>query len=493
MDLSIGTLDATRTVYKFPTITYMGAKGSVHHWTINIRLGNSKNYIEITPEIINAKNAELVSKGIYAEIIVDAKQEGGKIRAIVPTTVIVGKNIGKKNETNCFTQAARDALGKYNKHKKSIDTVSAAADTDAAAADAAVDRRPPPMLVKKIDDCLPTQADFANGITVQKKLNGVRLVTCMDEFGKLVMYSRTSTNYPGQVQICAELAPIIRSIPSISELLRSSGMLTPELLSGLGVLSPEIYDNTPIYIDGELYVHGRPLNWISGEARKEDDKGELQYHIFDCFFPEVIAAGHNMESQHRQMILDIIFKGLPANSHIRRVENFPAHSLEQIRGMSKAFIAEGYEGAIARKNKAGYRYGYNGYHSSNAMKIKPTFDAEFKVTGYGQGVKGKDVGAIIWECELENPIKAHDSKFTVVPNLMYDDRYKLFRLMSVITSDGRTIFDRYIKGLPLTIEYRDISAITGKPLQAKAVIFRTYEAGRENNIFARLLNDEALE
>jgi hypothetical protein len=474
-------------------VTYLGAKKAVHHWMIYIRLVAEGSVIEITPEIIGASNATLESHGIHAEIMVESKQEGGKIREIVPTIVKTGKNIGKKNETNCFTQAFRNALGLYNKHKKSIDTscvaAAAAAGVGVAAPAAAADpsvTRPPAMLVKKMDDCPPTQADFDNGIIVQKKLNGVRLTTYMGEDGRLVMYSRTSGIYPGQIQICAELAPIISAMPNVADIVGRI-MDHPNIAE-----IQTLYNNAPIYIDGELYLHGKPLNWISGEARKEGDKGELQYHIFDCFFPTAIAAGHNMESQHRQLMLDFVLKGLPADGFIRRVENFPVYHIDQIRDMSKAFIAEGYEGAIARKNRAGYRYGYNGYHSSNAMKIKPTFDSEFKIIGFEQGTKGKDLGAIIWRCELQNPIRPSESTFTVVPNLTYEDRYKLFKLMNTVSSNGATIFDRYVKGLPITVEYREISAVTGKPLQAKAVIVRTYESGRENNVFARLLHGEPL-
>jgi ATP-dependent DNA ligase len=154
--------------------------------------------------------------------------------------------------------------------------------------------------------------------------------------------------------------------------------------------------------------------------------------------------------------------------------------MEEAEGLAKQFIKEGFEGAILRKDNAGYEYGYSNHHSSNLIKIKPKFDSEFPVVGYTQGTKGKDVGAVIWECSVPKPLNAKDDRFTVVPRGMtQDDRKKIFRCLGqkVINDEGKTVtrFERDVKGLPLTVEYAGLSTKTGKPLQAKAVAFRTYE------------------
>ncbi len=103
------------------------------------------------------------------------------------TEITSGKNIGKANETNPFTQALRDGLGKYNKHVKSSmittgDNEAAANPADAAnaanaanpanAANAALVRAPryKPMLVKNIEDKPLTDEDFASKtIYIQRK------------------------------------------------------------------------------------------------------------------------------------------------------------------------------------------------------------------------------------------------------------------------------------------------------------------------------------
>jgi ATP-dependent DNA ligase len=172
--------------------------------------------------------------------------------------------------------------------------------------------------------------------------------------------------------------------------------------------------------------------------------------------------------------------------------------MAELDALVKKFIAEGYEGAIARKDAAGYRYGYSNYHSANLLKIKPKYDAEFPVVGYTQGTRGKDVGAVIWVCEVPDPKDPHDKTFNVVPkNMNYKTRKAIYECLGqkVQAPDGQmtTRFERDVKGLPLTVEFAESSAETGKPLQAKALTFRTYESGPDNDPIRKLMAECAIE
>lgn len=524
-----GAFSEDRTAFAFPTLAYVGARGATHTWTIRVRLidcGRDGDYVPITDEMLDQPAADL--EGYKAEITVESQQKGGKVRDVVPTYVSAGKNLGKKNATNALTQALRDALGLYNKQKKRADIVEdaaeepaeepaaeaaeAAEERDSAAADGGFDPLPPPMLVKKIGESREatlTAADFADGVTAQRKLNGVHFVTFARTGAggrkRLIRYSRTGTEFPGQAQIAAELLPMIAAAPRVSPGEYGTPALGPSLvpaterdkrvLAAYGATDGS--DPTP-YFAGELYLHGKSLNWISGQARRGDDDGALQYHIFDVFFPYAKAAGHDMESRHRQAYIDAFFAkadaaGL-AHPHIVRVENLRVGSMAELTAKAKEFLREGYEGAIARKDSAGYRYSYNNYHSANLVKIKPVHDAEYTVVGYTQGTRGKDVGAVIWECEVPDPVDPRDKTFTVVPkDLTYEDRYAIYKCLGALVDGpgGRRVtrFERDIKGLPLTVEYREISAKTGKPLQAKALAFRTYEAGPGADPVKRLLDE----
>jgi hypothetical protein len=528
-----GSFNKDRTEFAFPTLAYLGARGATHLWTVRVRLLHtaSGEYAPITDEMLAQPVPEL--PGYRAEITVEAQQRGGKVRDIVPTYVSAGKNLGKRNATNALTQALRDALGLYNKQRRRADIVehratpprvsprgppSPRAPPVPAAPEGApageeegcagtYDHMPPPMLVKKIGDgreATLTPADFQRGITAQKKYNGVHYVV-FERPGPggpaLVRYSRTGTEYPGQEQIVAEMLPMYAHLPPI----RPGEYGTPAapaterdrcVLEAYGALPGQTSGPAP-YFDGELYLHGKPLNWISGQARRGDDQGLLEYHTFDVFFPRAKAAGHDMESRYRQAYVAAVFAAADAagvaHPHVVRVEGYPAHSLEELEAMARRFVHEGYEGAIARKDWAGYRFSYSNYHSSNLVKVKPRHDDEFPVVGFTQGTRGKDKGAVIWECEVPKPVDPNDRTFTVVPNMPLEDRKRLFECLSqtVTDSHGRRVsrFERDIKGLPLTVKYSELSAKTGKPLQPKALVFRTYEGGPQHDPVKKVLEE----
>jgi hypothetical protein len=541
-----GAFNEDRTVFEFPVLAYVGTRGATHLWTLRVRLlrEGSDAYVPIEDEMLAAPAVDL--DGYTAEIVVETQQVAGKVRDVVPTYVDRGKNLGpprKKNATNALTQALRDALGLYNKHKKRADIVeapkeepapvakrgptpkerpapvtekdgeapaarawsavearaAAEAEEDANRGDAedAFDPMPPPMLVKKIGETREatlTPADFENGVIAQRKFDGVHYVafarTGPGGRRRLIRYSRTGSEYPGQEQIAAELLPMIEAAPQI----RAGEYGTPaapateadqRVLGAYGALPGSPGDPAP-YFAGELYLHGKSINWISGQARKENDEGQLQFWVFDVFFPHAKAAGHDMVSRDRQAYLAAFFAAADAaglkHPHVVPVENFSVHSLGELEALAKRFLREHYEGAIARKDLGVYQYGYSNYHSSSLVKIKPRPDAEFPVVGFTQGKRGKEVGAVIWECEVPHPVNPRDKTFSVVPEGMsYPDRYRLFECLGqrVNDSSGREVsrFERDFKGLPLTCSYASISSKTGKPLQAKASLFRTFESG----------------
>lgn len=465
----IGDFSLDRTQFNFKKLTYVDAKGKNKNWSIIIKLLSPDNkYIPIEDWMISPPFVEL--NNYKAEIIVESYQDGGKIRDAIPTYISTGKNIGKANATNVITQAFRDALGLYNKQsKRTIAPTTSSHNT--------FDKMPPPMLAKKLDDS-PISADtFCDGVTVQRKMNGVHFIAFMTDDGKVKCYSRSGTEYLGQDHICDELRIMIANAPLVR-------------MGEYG--APFHYGEHPRpYFAGELYLHGEPLNWISGQARREDDAKKLQFHIFDVFFPYAKHMGHDMISRNRQLYIDEFFnKNKDLHTpHIIRVENFHVKNEKEMMELSKKFLDEKYEGAIARIDSAGYKYSYNGYHSANLLKIKPIFDDEFEIVGYTQGTRGKDVGAVIWKCKTTT-----GEIFTVVPkDLSLEQRYKLFECLGKIVKNKNgknvTLFERDISGLPLTIEYRELSAKTNKPLQAKAVSIRSYEAGPDKDPIKKILNE----
>lgn len=434
-----GSFNPDHTKFNFNELSYSDARGKVRKWMVSVYLLSDKDErVKMLKSHFNIGGLPEGYKGVYE---VSSGIEGGKIRDVTPTIITEGKNIGRANETNPLTQTFREALGLFNKQNKKT---------------ASTDGYYPPMLVKKHGDTKKStlnEADFENGVTLQPKLNGVHFVTFLKHTGEVAAYSRNMSEFAGQSLIKEQMRIIYKNLPKNKD------------YSKCGMP----------YFTGELYVHGKDLCWISGQARRKEDDVDLQYHIFDMFFPEC----NEIQSADRQLYLKSIFSNELISTKctsIFLVDSIKVNSLEQINSLCVKYIKDGYEGVVVRRDTSLYEYSYNSKHSDNVLKFKPTFDDEYIISNYTEGTKGKDKGAIIWICRNgENTIN-----FTVVPNLEYSVRYKLFKIMSMV-EDGTNIFDKYIKDKPITIEYKELSKY-GVPLQAKAKAIRTYESDCDDPI-----------
>lgn len=484
-----GSFSEGRLSFDFPPVVSTSSRGATKHWTISVWAETEGKRV---PFPVSALEPGALADGMVGVLASRSWQatradgEPGKVKASKPTRVTAGKNLGRANATNPLTQALRDALGRYNKHARVAGLPSAPANRQAATANQVAEEataNPPPMLVRRLAEsgrAALTPEDFRRGVTVQRKLDGVRLVAHLRD-GGVSVYSRTGGEYKGLGQLRNGIQLLLeRAPPAGPELLKplpSCEQKSEAALSDLG----------PVYLDGEAYLHGKSLEWISGQARRSDDDATLEYWVYDCFFPEAVAANVDVPSARRQEYLDRLFAAAPVPPHVRRVKNHPAADLAEVKALADQFVREGYEGAIARRDCAGYRYSHHGYHSTNLLKVKPLYSAEFKVVGYTEGKRGKDKGALVWICEVdpEHSRDAGDRTFRVVPkNMTYDERYRIYQcLAQEVERDGApaTRFERDFEGLPLTVEFPGRSKKTGKPLQAKALAFRTYEAGPEND------------
>jgi hypothetical protein len=507
------------TTYVFPTVSTTTSRGGRQTWVVRVRLlGPDGRPTPVLPEYFGPPAPPL--PGFAGEIWTESRRlaadgaPGPPRAGALPTFVRAGKNLGKKNATNPLTQALRDAFGLYNKALKSARGAATgtgaetggpeapdAAHLGSAAPDAmhlgtAGDPQPPPMLLKRLDSekgATLTDADFARGITAQRKLDGVRLVAYLGSDDAVHFYSRTASEYPPpSPHITAELGSLLRGpLPEVGTIPDDLPM-PADAAAATALLRP--------YIDGELYVHGRRQAWISGQARREEkDVVLLEFHVFDVFFPGLAAAGVGVPSWARQAYLDDLFAGAAAAAaaHVVRVEDTHVATRAAFDAYYARALADGYEGAILRRDDAEYRYGIKNYHSTNVLKMKPFHDAEFRVVDYAQGTKGKAVGAIIWiaEVPLEDATDPRDRKFRVTQkDMSLDDQRTVFRCLGEVVEPagpGRPALTRFARdflGQPLTVTFPDRSE-KGKPLQAKARAFRTYEGGPALDPIRRLFDE----
>jgi hypothetical protein len=490
-------------VFAFPRVTTVNSRGKHMHWEVSVRLSLDGVGVPFDRKDMLAQPAPPLDRHVGV-ITTDSWQDGGKLRdGGEPTYVRQGKNLGKVNATNPATQAMRDALSMYNRQVKRAGV--ALVGEHAKSASQPMQWRPAPMLVNplgKTRDSRLTPDVLQRGVTVQRKYNGVRLVACTPRCAnadgrdphQVTLYSRTGGDYLGMLSLREALGRLLAAMPEAWKSICAEKGRDPWLAviskgGGCGRAYPELY------IDGELYEHGKSLQHIQGQASSQAGGESLSMTVFDCFLPELTAAGIPVTSTTRQALLDRVFSIATAggsdaaaslDQRVRRAENFPLSTsggaapdeiTAKVHELARGFLQQGYEGAIVRKDDAPYKYGTNGTHCSHLMKIKPRFDAEFPIVGYSEGRKGRDVGAVIWVCQVPAPRSKTGSAedFSVVPkNMTHADRRRLFRVLGTARPGGGTHFDS-ICGLDMTVEFPELSAKTGIPVQAKALGIRNYE------------------
>lgn len=150
---------------------------------------------------------------------------------------------------------------------------------------------------------------------VQPKLNGERCRVLFDSEGRATLLSSEENQ--------------IVSVPHIEQTLNALGLIETEL-------------------DGELYVHGWPLQRIHGVvSRKRNishEHEEIQLHLFDLIAP--LSQIKRLESLYslRSEVQDPLYI----------IESTPCTSVEEIQALLTAYMSEGYEGIIIRHPFAEY-------------------------------------------------------------------------------------------------------------------------------------------
>lgn len=413
-----GQLNDDSATFMFPLITSVNARGAKTEWRIMVRLQNDDG--EFVPILDEYWDNMPMPTGIVGWIKVVSKQDGGKIRDSIATIVKTGKYKGSANATNVFCQTLRDALSLHNKQlKKSVNN-----------ADTGRTTRYPPMLAQILKD-QKKPLDFERPVFVQRKYNGLRCVATEDFVMRddqresfVIMYSRKKHLFPGFQYIKDELAPVLKYY-------WESGR--------------------ELYLDGEVYMHGMALQDISGHARREDvanaaDAARINYMVYDLF----IANEPNLTYSARSALLREVFDTFDHLRYCRRVETFTVTDMGQIKALYDQFIDEGYEGAMIRTDTK-YVYSYNDRHCKNLLKMKETFDAEYRVVGWETGEKGKAAEALMIICE------AGGIRFPVTPSLELADRVKLAKMMPMLESNGKTYFENRWLGQSITVYFDELS------------------------------------
>lgn len=388
--------------------------GKVREWSITIELYDKDNKrISVSGDAEKIK----VSEGWYASYWTRSGYSGMKMTDSAPTMVTVGKNIGKKNETNVLTQAMNQCRSKYVAKLNSGYTETQASDSSTRQV-----ATPFPMAVKSWKD---HKAKLVYPLFIQPKLDGIRMLASYKN-GEITLLTRRLHKISGFETIAKDL----------KSMFEASGM-------------------ADLIIDGELYAHGMNLQHISGIVRNEtiseEEKLKLRYYVFDCFDISRPTLGFETRIQELQRFVKSTKSDMIVLNDTLFIET-NAKSDEYY----KQFVHNGYEGIIYKSQNRPYEFDYNKEKRSTwYLKRKKQDDKEYPITGYMQG-KGKDIGCIVFELRTEQ-----GKVFNCVPNGTYDYRKQLYA--TAVKS-----FDASFKDKLAKVVFDDLSK-DGVPLRGRIV------------------------
>jgi len=138
-----------------------------------------------------------------------------------------------------------------------------------------------------------------------------------------------------------------------------------------------------LYFDGELYIHDPDVYEvdIGGNLRRpppytdeqQNFTNRIQYWIFDY----VDLTHPDLTFKQRRKNLEKWFSVTPKPKGIYLVPQKIVTSHAQIDEQTKKYITEGYEGSVVRN--LNFTYNITGPRICDALKVKTSFDEEFKI------------------------------------------------------------------------------------------------------------------
>jgi len=325
---------------------------------------------------------------------------GGK-KQINYKEVTKGKNIGRANETTPLEQALAEAKSMWNKVQ------------DQGYVDYVPDpNNPPPVWLPMKAKSWSKHSDRIHyPAFIQPKLNGVRsLIEVKD--GRVTIHSGGNKTYTVLQHIEKEILKLV--------------------------------DDDNIILDGEIYRHGWPINYIVSRAKKKHpDTKELQLWVFDVAMIDVPFI------QRYALAKDVVGT---KNKSISIVPTFVVESEKEVTKYYDRFIKQGYEGAMIRNSKGEYRFNYRSY---DILKRPEYLRKEFKIIGVKEG-KGLDKGCAIFVCTYKGVV------FDVRPQGTVHERRAYLKDFASI------------KGKMLTVKFKEMTEY-GSPHCPVGECIRDYE------------------
>lgn len=140
-------------------------------------------------------------------------------------------------------------------------------------------------------------------------------------------------------------------------------MRIPHLIEEL----KKLIKNDNIILDGELYLHGKNLEYINKKVNSKDFS-DLEFHIYDII-------DNKLTFEERRLVLKKLF-GRKQFKYLKLVEVKIVKSYESLLLWFNKFREEGYEGAVLKSPKGMYK---SGVRNMENIKLKHRETDEFLV------------------------------------------------------------------------------------------------------------------
>lgn len=402
------TKESVKNVFTLPTLYKYSSRKNIMEWNIGIHVEPmpnppSKAYTSLSEDAV----------ATFWSWSIENTESGGTPMVSNKTKITEGKNIGKVNETNVFTQALLEAYSLYRSKIKEGYKTDLEEDKEGA-------WRKPPMRFELITKHIK-KVEFP--AYIMPKFDGV--------FAESVMNPETE-----EVEIISrQLHPFTNVKYHIQEL-------------------KKVYEKYPdLLLFGEFYEQGKRLQEISGITRDGSKTNKLTYYVFDCIRTSDLEATF----ENRLKLLNKIFDKYLSDAHyIKHMETQQIKNEKEMKKVYEGYLKKEFEGAMLYNRKGLYKFFYTASRSNSVFKLKPRKSEEFKVVGFKDG-RGKNQGLISFILETE---EGH--KFNAEPNMPEDVRRKMF-----------TKFQKKFewKDKMATVTYSDLSD-KGIPQQPKFIAIR---------------------
>lgn len=328
-------------------------------------------------------------------VIVKYGKWGGKLQT--KKTRCESKNVGRSNETTPEEQAVLEAESKYRDQTRKgyVENVEDVQfNTDKSRVMLAQDASKKPHFVK-----YPCH--------IQPKLDGNRMLVTFDEDGEPTFNSRGAKVYHSHKHLADQL-----------KYLRDK--------TG--------FDS----FDGELYVHGMPLQKIVSLVKKvQPDSAKLDYRVYD------VPSDKVWEERVKDLTK---LAGYPTlNTHTVLTE--VCNSEQQAKESINKYMEQGYEGTIIRNLKGKYEFGQR---SNDLLKWK-VFESD-EAFVYDVEIDKNEEGVLL--CRMKNGTEFRCKMKGTHDERLYEEQLKL--IGKHVTFTYQTLTVDGVPQFPVGIAVREL-------------------------------------